>query len=296
MKQTRLNIARPDIFRYFDALPEKIFRQKDIAMHLAGQRNFWRLAQSTTVQAFVRFLLDSKRLTQTVFPFPKPYKREVRYVWGDATVYEIMLTLKPDCYFSHYTAVAFHGLTEQIPKTTYLNVEQPSTGAANTNLTQNSIDVAMRRPVRVSHNVAETAEFRVCLISGKNTQNYGVVEEPVMGAGRPLGILRFTKLERTLIDIAVRPVYAGGVAEVLNAYRSAGDRASANVLSATLERLAFTYPYHQAIGFYMERAGYKGYQLDMLRRFPMPFDFYLTHGMQEMEYIRDWRLFVPKGL
>jgi predicted transcriptional regulator of viral defense system len=31
-----------------------------------------------------------------------------------------MQTIKPGCYFSHYTAVKFHGLTEQLPKTTYL--------------------------------------------------------------------------------------------------------------------------------------------------------------------------------
>lgn len=85
MKQTRLTIARQDIFRYFDGLPKKLFRQKDIASRLAAQRAYWRLAQSTSVEMFIRCLLDSKRLTQTIFPFPKPYKREVRYVWGDAS-------------------------------------------------------------------------------------------------------------------------------------------------------------------------------------------------------------------
>ena len=40
--------------------------------------------------------------------------------------------------------------------------------------------------------------------------------------------VRVTDLERTLIDIAVRPEYAGGVYEVLNVYRLAKGKVSAN--------------------------------------------------------------------
>jgi hypothetical protein len=295
MNNTRLKISRPVITRYFDQLQEKIHRQKDIARHLDEQRGCWRLAASTSVQEFIRYLIDSAKLTQIVFPFPKPYKKETRYAWGDVTLHEVMLTLKPGCYFSHYTAMGFHGLTEQLPKTTFLNFEQLNAGPANGELTQKGIDVAMRRPVRVSGNVAETSDFRICIISGKNTQNYGVVENPVMGAGKSLGRLRYTTLERTLIDIAVRPVYSGGVAEVLKAYRLAKDQVSVNVLAATLKKLAYTYPFHQVIGFYLERADYRPAQLDLMRRFPLEFDFYLTHGLKETEYNKDWRLHVPKG-
>jgi hypothetical protein len=66
-------------------------------------------------------------------------------------------------------------------------------------------------------------------------------------------------------------------------------------LAATLQKLSYTYPYHQAIGFYLERAGYNPAQLDLLRRFPMEFDFYLTHQTKEKEYVKEWRLYVPKG-
>ena len=115
-----------------------------------------------------------------------------------------------------------------------------------------------------------------------------------MGAEKPLGRLRFTSLERTLIDIAVRPIYSGGISEVAKAYRFAQERVSVNVLAATLDKLNYVYPYHQAIGFYLERAGYKPTQLDLLRRFPMKFDFYLMHGMKETQYVKDWRLHIPK--
>ena len=102
--------------------------------------------------------------------------------------------------------------------------------------------------------------------------------------------------KRTLIDIAVRPAYAGGVHKVLDAYRAAQEKVSVNHLAATLRQLAYLYPYHQAIGFLMQRAGYEAGRLAPLRRPEMNVDFYLMHGMRAKEYDRTWRLFFPKGL
>ena len=106
-----------------------------------------------------------------------------------------------------------------------------------------------------------------------------------------------TKLERTLIDLAVRPQYGGGVSQVLHAFRTARGRASSNVIAATLKKLEFTYPFFQAIGFYMERAGFPAAGLDLLRAaFPeMRFDFYLTGNMGPVDYEKSWRLYIPKG-
>ena len=56
------------------------------------------------------------------------------------------------------------------------------------------------------------------------------------------------------------------------------------------------YPYHQAIGFYLERVGYSGPDLDLVRSAGLHFDFYLAHGMQDRHYSRDWRVYYPRGL
>jgi hypothetical protein len=104
-----------------------------------------------------------------------------------------------------------------------------------------------------------------------------------------------TKLERTLIDIAVRPAYAGGVYQVLNAYRTAKGRMSVSVVLATLKKLDYLYPYHQVIGFYMEKAGYEEQRYERLLKVGLKYDFYLAHDIRESEYNAKWRLFAPKG-
>jgi hypothetical protein len=297
MTPSRIQIARPDIIKLFENYPQRVLRQSDLARILAENRSFWRLAQRTTVHAFVNFLLNLPSFSKVVFPFSHPYKPEIRYIWGDIPLSEVMLSLKPRCHFSHYTAVQIHGLTEQIPKTTYLNFEQPLESNSTGELSQKNIDAAFKRRVRITNYVAETEDFRVYLINGKKTGYLGVQDDaPSENYDSRIPNVRATNVERTLIDIAVRPVYSGGVDEVLKAYRLALelDKVSVNRLAAMLQKLDYIYPYHQVIGFYLERAGYKPELLDLLR-FPMRFDFYLTHQMHDTDYVKDWRLYIPKG-
>lgn len=287
----KLRIAQPEIVGFFDGLPQKVFKVSEIARILDEQRNQWQVPAVST-RSFVGFLTEAGKLKEIIFPFPPPYKRETRYVWGEVSMFTVIQDLKPGGYFSHYTAVSFHGLTEQLPKTTYLNVEQASGSIESAALTQGNIDKAFRRAPRMSGNVAEVEGYRVCIISGKNTGRRAVIEgRPVEGAG----LLRYTSLERTLIDIAVRPAYAGGVFEVKKAYELAKGRASAEEIVRLLGALQYVYPYHQAIGYYMMSGGWSAEEFGALKKIPMKHDFYLTHQMSQTDYVQDWRLHVPKG-
>ena len=70
---------------------------------------------------------------------------------------------------------------------------------------------------------------------------------------------------------------------------------SVNKLTAYLRKLRYVYPYHQAVGFYMERAGYDEALLKLLDQFPVEYDFYLEHAMKSPVLYKRWRLYVPKG-
>lgn len=290
---TRIQIAKADIVAHFDKLKSRVLRFKEIAAILTEQREFWRLAQSTHTQQFIEFLSQSSKLKKIEFGFP--HRLEICYTWGDVPFLEVLLHLRKGCYFSHYTALRTHGLTEQVPKTLYLTSERTTPTLGDTAVVvDQQINEAMARPPRMSNNFVDVMGRRIYLLNGQNTGNFGVVVQEVSD-GEATVVGRVTDLERTLIDISVRPFYAGGVFEVAKAFELARPNASINKLVAMLKRLDFIYPYHQAIGYYAERAGYKTPQLDLLRRLPMKHDFFLSHAMSGVRFIPEWRLFVPNG-
>ena len=153
------------------------------------------------------------------------------------------------------------------------------------------IDAAFSRRVRVSNDIAPYKDVQICIVHGQQTGRLGVIEMK----GNDAETISVTGVERTLIDIAVRPVYSGGVFEVLKAYRLAKDTVSVNRLVAVLKKMNYAYPYHQVIGFYLERAGYKESSIQLLRKIPMRLDFYLEHGITDRDYSKEWRLYFPKG-
>jgi len=286
----RFRIAKNDIVRFFNEQPKRIFHYTEIKRILSEQRDFWRLTDSTTIANFLEFMVENTRLQHVRIALP--HRPIVRYTWGEAPLFELVLSLQADSYLSHYTAMYLHDLTEQIPKTIYLNFEQRPKTYGVANLQQASIDSAFRRPMRTSKNIAVFKDYRICLLNSMGIGNLGVVESQGPEGER----IRLTNVERTMIDITVRPGYSGGVFEILNAYRNAKGKFSVNRLSAMLQQLNYVYPYHQAVGFYLERAGvYDEAAIKLLRRFEMNYDFYLAHGMQNPDYSKEWRLYFPKG-
>lgn len=290
MAKTRIAIAKPDILKLFDASSQKVFELSDIRKIMAENRGFWRLAMNMSCSRFIDYLIKNAKLRKEIFGFS--YRPIVRYTWGEVPFYELLLALKPKSYFTHYTAMYFHELTEQIPKTIYVNVEQEPKPRSKSELAQDRIDFAFKRATRISKNVTKKGDYTIRLLNGMHTGNAGVIES-VGHAGEKI---QLADVERTLIDIAVRPEYSGGPYEVLKAYRLAKEKVSVNRLSALLKQINYVYPYQQVIGFYLDRAGvYKESLVQLLRKTEIKYDFYLMHKMGDLDYSKKWRLYFPKG-
>jgi hypothetical protein len=259
------------------------------ALRLEEVRQVRRMVMPTLGEgAFLKYLLDEGILQQVDLE-SKLYPSFRRYLLQGGTAFEVALSLRGGSYLSHASAVFLHGLTEQLPLRIYVNREQAAKPGPEGVLTQEALTRAFSRPGRETNYILSGPGYEVVLLSGKSTGNLEV--GTLMGMqGEPLTV---TKLERTLIDIAVRPTYAGGIYQVLEAYRAAQDRVSIGVLLATLKKLNYLYPYHQAIGFYMERAGYAEQALGRIEELGAELDFYLAHGLSNRAYSKRWRLHHP---
>lgn len=144
----------------------------------------------------------------------------------------------------------------------------------------------------MTNNVAKVGDYTIYLLSGKQTGRLGVVDITHNDGQVPV-----TDIERTLVDATVRPTYSGGVAEVLGAFRKAAPKVSVNKMMAYLKRLDYVYPYHQAIGFYLEKSGaYRDSQIRLVEKLSKDYDFYLIHQMKDTGYSKRWKIYYPKGL
>jgi predicted transcriptional regulator of viral defense system len=221
------------------------------------------------------------------------YKDERRYVWVNPSAYAVALSVKNKSYLTHGSAMFLHGLAEGDSETVHVNYEQ-SPKPRGSGLTQEGIDRAFANRQRQSNLTYQYEGYRIVVINGKSTSGLEVGSLP--GAGGEL--LDVTNLERTLIDITVRPSYAGGVTKVLRAFERAEGQVSINTLVSTLKKLDYVYPYHQAIGFYMQKAGYPEGHLKKLLKLGLNFDFYLSHELPTGKKIYDgeWRIIYPVDL
>lgn len=135
--------------------------------------------------------------------------------------------------------------TPPFPQGDCFNVEQQLTGGG-TEPSQLGIDRAFKGKCRVTKNIVKVGEQSVRLLNGRNTGAMGVEsihdESPTQTS--------ITNLERTLIDITVRPIYSGGVYMVAQAFENA-KQVSIPRLAKYLQRLKYTYPFQQAIGYYL---------------------------------------------
>jgi predicted transcriptional regulator of viral defense system len=284
------------IVAFFDRSEQRVFTESDLAQLLAEQQNpdsELKLGKSLTASQFIEKLLEKTKLRQIEIRSMMEASK-TRYIWEEVTPYEVALSLKANSYLSHGSAVFLHGLTEQLPRVIYLNKEQSVKAQSRpVSLTQEGIDKAFSKPQRISESEFVYGENRILLLNGKNTGRLEVIK---LG-GEQNAILELTSLERTLIDITVRPAYAGGVFQVLEAFKGARERISINTLVATLRKLNYAYPYHQAIGFYMQRAGFTEKQFNKLKEFGLQYDFYLGHGIatKEPQYDKQWKLYFPQG-
>lgn len=205
------------------------------------------------------------------------------------TPYHFAISLRTNTYLSHASAINLLGLTQQIPRTIYVNREQSPKNFPQGELQQEAIDRAFSRPQRQSKYIFSVDEYRIVLLSGKSTGNEGVEIDPVLNLPR-------TSLERTLVDIAVRPRYAGGVFQVLQAFKTAVQDIDFAKLLSILDKLDYTYPYHQSLGFYLDRAGADSAVLSELRQRGTDFRFYLDYSMANPAFDSTWMVYYPLGI
>lgn len=217
---------------------------------------------------------------------------------------EVALKLIPKGYITLYTAIFIHNLTLQVPKTVYINKEQKlkyDILKKRNELIQKNIDKAFCIDERRGETLTQIDNVAIYQYNGKDTKSIGVISKTISNYD-----IKITDIERTLIDITIHPHLSGGINEVMNAYNYAikSDTYSIDVkrIIYYLKKINYIYPFHQSIGFLLDRVGVDKKLLDeFFKSFSFNYDFYLLHSKenlnkQSLSFSKKWRLFYPNFL
>jgi predicted transcriptional regulator of viral defense system len=273
-----------------DVSSKRVYSPMDLNILIAQLHAEHPFPRSTSERKFQQLLIDTGILKEIALGATYPLEAK-RYHRDSFSPYELALSIKPGSYLSHGTAAYFHTLTECEPKTIYVNKEQSLKNSKGT-LTQAGIERAFSNKQRHSGFIITHNHTTITLLSGKHSDRLGVIKM----TGNHGEQLELTDIERTLIDIAVRPAYAGGSKAVAETYRRALQKTSVTRLTKMLADLRYVYPYHQAIGFYLQNAGHALPSLQALRQLGSNFDFYLEHGAKSSWFDPYWRIHCPDDL
>jgi hypothetical protein len=284
---------------HFDATGCRTYTDQQLKQFFGLHLSELRAPQSLTYSDFIKTLLETGHLKQTIIkPITHPkkgggatYKPIKLYIWKEAAPVDVALALRPKSYLSHSTAAEHHGLFTTNANL-YVNKEQSAKPPSESTLSQAAIRRAFSNAPRMSNLIYGYKTKKIVLLGGENTGDYNVEN-----AKSPHGTdIRVTSLERTLVDLAVRPSYAGGVNAVLTAYMRAKNRISLPKIVAVLKALNHLYPFHQAVGFYLSRSGLPPKATSALQDLGLDFDFYLTNQISNPELDRRWRIYFPRDL
>ncbi|MBT2563764.1 hypothetical protein J7E50_05465 [Pedobacter sp. ISL-68] len=290
-RPNKLKEALEDIIQYFQGYPLKAFTYKRLQTVIDNVKSSWDIPYNRRAKDIIAFLVKQELFLETRLTQEHSHGFIV-YGWRTKDEFTIVSGIKKDAYFMYYSALFLHGLTQQLPKTYYLNSEhysQQRSGSSQNKLTQEGIDASFSKDQRKSELVYLLESKRIILTNTKNTDRLGVMQNH-----NDSQLFYYTDLERTLIDCVVRPAYAGGVFEILEAYKLAKGKINTQKLYDYLQKLDYTYPYAQSIGFYLEKAGYPESDLKLFE-LKSEFQFYLTYNMRNKEYSNRWKLFFPRG-
>jgi hypothetical protein len=266
-------------------LPSRAMTYTELEDLLTARRDHWQLTERPSINELIR-VIEEHELLQIAEIASDGYGRKTRYALGKVSLLQLASSFYKGSYLSHGTALQVHGLASS--NQVFVNHEQSPKGSGS-RLSQSGLDRAFKSPQRQSNYIFRYGSRTITFLNGKNTERAGVIEMQ----GDEHESLQVTNLERTLIDVIVRPQYAGGIRNVIKCFEKAMDRISIDEIATLLARTDYVYPYHQAIGFVLQKVGLPEESLSPLKARKVRFRFYLDYAMKNPAFDPAWKLYYP---
>ena len=188
--------------------------------------------------------------------------------------FEIAMFLVEPAAISYWSAIHFHGMTEQIPNKVYITTSGNISAERKINSQNNNLKGFSRKINNIIYVFIKVKPERFF-----GVKEYWVGEKKVT----------ITNPERTLIDGLVSPRYFGGWAEIYNAFELHASRVNINKLISYAMRLDASVV--KRLGWILEKNGVEEKKLQKLIAFPIKgYRILDSSGFQTGPYNKKWMI------
>lgn len=164
------------------------------------------------------------------------------YLSSPVSVYEVGLTIVPECYLSYLTAITIHGLTDQLADIIYLSVGLSNNSYSNKKGKYNF--------------EAKGSKYKIVKVSKSHI--FGI-EKKWYGDYR----ISISDLERTLVDCINHPQYAAGFYEVISYFDQARTILQLDKIISYATRISQSCL--QRVGWVFEKIGFEEGVLEVMK-------------------------------
>lgn len=291
--KTRIRLAKDQIKNSLARRKSHTFSSYDLNQIYKKNKDKWILPKNMSIKKFISSLLYEEVIGECILNFGEEEKATY-YLYGSHEYY-VICSLMPNTYLSHGSALRIW-LQLNLPEDKiFINKEQShATSKSKAKiLSQIAIDKSFAQQQRESSVHTLYNKKRVYLLSGKNSKRLGITKYKM----RNKEVFWVANLERTLIDCIVRPSYGYSPKTMIEVFKLANEKISIDLLLTYLDELNYTYPYHQATGFYLDYAGvYPKKDIDKFLGKVSEYNFYLDYGMTDTKFSEKWKIYYPLSL
>ena len=212
------------------------------------------------------------------------------------TIFTISNIIYVNSYFAHYTALSLNQLTVNQSNTIYLKKETKLPPLSKeTSVDQKTIDIVFSKPMRKSREITEiywnNTLYRIIYLEGYilPKDNNDILFKDIN--------IRYSGIERTLIDCVIRPAYSGGISSVLEAFRAAKETLDITKMATLINELNHFYPYERNIALYMKFSNFSEEQIQLflskVKKIEVNYNFYLDYQMLKKRFDSDLKIYYP---
>ncbi|MDQ5922191.1 MAG: hypothetical protein QG673_2250 [Pseudomonadota bacterium] len=257
-----------------------VFKHSELHMLVEDLKTKKLIPQSKSFSAIYEFFIDIGLIVHILKLNDRVIERYSMQKHVD--VYQLANSLKPKSFFSMTTALNLQGYLDVRNNYVFVSSELTPKCVEKTELTQESIDEAYKKPYRMTKNYGEFEDNYIILLSPKNTALVEVIK---------FNDYMVSSINRAFVEIVVNMQYFKSSLMVVQLFKPLKLQLDLRCIFIVIQQFGFIYPFYQLFGYILEQIGFDKSELNIFKAEVNKFKFYTDKNQVDYLYDDYWQVF-----